>query len=277
MYKLLALDLDGTVLKSDRTISPILIDKIRILAERIPVLIVTGRHHTTARPYYQQLGLTTPIICCNGTYIYDYQNEQVLEHNALQKDVAKQFVSLAAEHDLTTVMYVTNAMLHSKYRPLPYVEALSEWAHSFPVENRPQIHKINDFHHEIEHHPHVWKFVVEGKRADHFAGLPFVQQHFNGEYSWANRIDFARIGNTKGTALAKYLEGKDILAEQVVAVGDHHNDISMLMLAGMGVAMLNADEAIQQLADRVTAATNDDDWVLADLIDQLFLSEGENR
>lgn len=273
MYELLALDLDGTVLKSDRTISPILVTKIRSLSERIPVMIVTGRHHTAARPYYQQLGLKTPIICCNGAYIYDYQTEQVLQHNALPKTVAKQFIALAEEHDMTAVMYVTNAMLHSIHRPLPYVEALSNWANSLPEDNRPKIHKVDDLHQEIERHSHVWKFVLEGKGVDRFAELPFVQQHFNGEYSWLNRIDFAGIGNSKGTALSEYLERQGIPAARVVAVGDHHNDVSMLTWAGMGVAMLNADGHIQQLADRVTTATNDDDWVLAELIDQLFLEE----
>jgi Cof subfamily protein (haloacid dehalogenase superfamily) len=273
MYELLALDLDGTVLKSDRTVSPILMAKIRSLSERIPVMIVTGRHHTAARPYYQQLGLTTPIICCNGAYIYDYQNEQVLQHNALSKKVAKQFIALVEEHDVTAVMYVTNAMLHSVHRPSSYVEALSEWANSFPGDSRPQIHKVDDFYQEIEHHSHVWKFVLEGKDIDRFAELPFVQQHFSGEYSWTNRIDFAGIGNSKGAALSKYLERKGISAEHVVAVGDHHNDVSMLTWAGMGVAMLNADKCVQQQANLVTAATHDDDSALADILDQLFVQE----
>jgi Cof subfamily protein (haloacid dehalogenase superfamily) len=273
MYELLALDLDGTVLKSDRTISPILMAKIRSLSERVPVMIVTGRHHTAARPYYQQLGLTTPIICCNGAYIYDYQNEQLLQHNALPKEVAKQFISLTEEHDVTAVMYVTNAMLHSIHRPLLYVEALSEWANCFPEDDRPQIHKIDDFYQEIEDHSHIWKFVLEGKDVERFADLPFVKQHFNGEYSWAGRIDFAGIGNSKGAALSKYLERKGIPAERVVAVGDHHNDVSMLTWAGMGVAMLNADESIKQQANVVTAATNDDDRALADILDQLFVQE----
>lgn len=277
MYELLALDLDGTVLKSDRSISPFLIEQIRQLSETTPVMIVTGRHHTAARPYYQQLGLKTPIICCNGAYLYDYQTEQVLQHNALSPDVAKQFITLAEQHDVTAVMYVTQAMLHSKHRPLPYVEALSDWANSLPELNRPQIYKVDSLFDEVEQHPHVWKFVLEGQEVEHFAQLPFVKQYFNGEYSWANRMDFAGIGNTKGAALTEYLKTQGIEADRVVAVGDHHNDISMLTLAGMGVAMLNADDAIQHIADRVTSGTNDDDMALASLIGELFSVQGEGR
>ncbi len=76
MYNVLALDLDGTVLTQEHTIHPAVKQAIHKAAKQCHVMIVTGRHHTAARPYYDELGLTTPIICCNGTYIYDYQNEK---------------------------------------------------------------------------------------------------------------------------------------------------------------------------------------------------------
>lgn len=97
MYKVLALDLDGTVLSDDHTIHPQVKDAIRAAQQHCHVLIVTGRHHTAARPYYDELGLTTPIICCNGTYVYDYASETVLEHNAIDKQDALTFIDLAQE------------------------------------------------------------------------------------------------------------------------------------------------------------------------------------
>ncbi|MFT2110775.1 Cof-type HAD-IIB family hydrolase [Marinomonas sp. 2405UD68-3] len=270
MYKLLALDLDGTVLKSNHTISPVLIDKIQQLSQKVPVVIVTGRHHTAARPYYLQLGLTTPIICCNGTYVYDYQNEAVLQHNAISKESAKQFIELVELHDMKAVMYVKDAMLHSVHRPLNYVNALSLWADTFADDIKPCIQKVDSFHDELEKHEHIWKFVVEGDQVAHFLDLPFVKNNFNGEFSWSDRIDFSNKGNTKGAALAEYLAKKGFTFSEIVAVGDHHNDISMLQRAGVGVAMLNADAAVKEHANMVTAATNDDDHVLAGIIDTFF-------
>lgn len=270
MYKLLALDLDGTVLKSDHTISPILIKKVQELSQQIPVLIVTGRHHTAARPYYLQLGLTTPIICCNGTYIYDYQNEAVLQHNDISKENAKQFLNLVEQNDIKAVMYVKDAMLHSVHNPLNYVNTLSVWADSFPDDIKPCIKKVDNFYDEIESNEHVWKFVVEGTDLDHFLALPFIKNNFSGELSWVDRIDFSNIGNTKGSALEKYLTKQGILFSEIVAVGDNHNDISMLKRAGVGVAMLNADATVKQYANQITTASNDDDHALAELIDALF-------
>ena len=76
MKKLLALDLDGTVLNSNHSISPHLVETIKQISEIAHVIIVTGRHHVAAQPYYNELGLDTPIICCNGTYIFDYLTDR---------------------------------------------------------------------------------------------------------------------------------------------------------------------------------------------------------
>ncbi|CAH6845070.1 Pyridoxal phosphate phosphatase YbhA [Vibrio chagasii] len=268
-HKLLALDLDGTVLTSQHTISQELIDAIKSIAKDTHVVIVTGRHHVAAKPYYEQLGLSTPIICCNGTYIFDYQTNTVLEENAIDKQMAAEFITLSQTHDLKMVMYVRDAMLYSKSRPIEYMEALLEWSETFPPAKRPDIQKVDNFHHEATASEYVWKFVVEGE-VDQFAKLPFVQDHFNGERSWIDRVDFAAKGNSKGNALTRYIEPLGIRLEECVAVGDNHNDISMLQAAGLGVAMDNADDTVKNTADLVTDKNNDDKTGLAELLSRLF-------
>lgn len=72
-YQAVAFDLDGTLLSSQSTIlesSKKAIQKIR--EKGIKVFIVTGRHHTAVKPYYVELALDTPVVCCNGTYLYDF-------------------------------------------------------------------------------------------------------------------------------------------------------------------------------------------------------------
>lgn len=69
-YRVIALDLDGTLLTPGKTILP---ESIAALAKAkaagIKILIVTGRHHCAIHPFYQALQLDTPAICCNGTYL----------------------------------------------------------------------------------------------------------------------------------------------------------------------------------------------------------------
>lgn len=271
MYRLLALDLDGTVLNSEHTISQELVDTIQQIATNTHVVIVTGRHHVAARPYYDQLGLSTPIICCNGTYIFDYQNNYVIQENAINKDAAEQFIVLSEANQLKMVMYVRDAMLYSRARPIEYMEALLKWSKTFPISQRPNIQKVGNFQLEAKRSEYIWKFVVEGD-VDHFAELPFIKTHFNGERSWINRVDFAAIGNSKGNTLSQYVLQLGLSLEECVAVGDNHNDISMLKAAGMGIAMQNADDTVKSIANLITKKSNDDKRSLAKLLSQIFLN-----
>ena len=74
------------------------------------MIVVTGRHHTAARPYYEELELDTPAICCNGTYIYDFHNQQIVREHSVEKAVAKQFYELATDYGMKLVLYTTHAM-----------------------------------------------------------------------------------------------------------------------------------------------------------------------
>ncbi|MBD1564663.1 Cof-type HAD-IIB family hydrolase [Vibrio sp. S12_S33] len=271
MYRLLALDLDGTVLNSEHTISQELVETIQQIAVNTHVVIVTGRHHVAAKPYYDQLGLSTPIICCNGTYIFDYQNDSVIQENAIDKNKAKQFIALSQAHDLKMVMYVRDAMIYSRARPINYMEALVAWSQTFPEDGRPNIQKVDDFQLEAQRSDYVWKFVVEGE-VDSFAKLPFIKNHFNGERSWIDRVDFSAAGNSKGNALSQYVLSLGIALDECVAVGDNHNDISMLTVAGMGIAMQNADDTVKSTANLITEKNNDDKRGLAQLLGQLFIN-----
>jgi Cof subfamily protein (haloacid dehalogenase superfamily) len=258
-YDVLALDLDGTTLTSSREILPVVRDAIRRIRHQVMVLLVTGRHHTAAYPYYQALQLETPIISCNGTYVYDYQRQQILAENAIPHVQAAQFIALAQQHHLNLVMYVTDRMTFSKTQPIQYMTVLEQWARQFPPSSRPRIERIDDFYAEMQRHQYVWKFVIEGEIADveFFAGLPYIRDHFTGERSWSNRIDFSNKGNTKGARLKEFLQQHEIDPRRMIAIGDSDNDISMLQLAGLGVAMANADAAVKQAADCITLDTND--------------------
>ncbi len=272
MYKLLALDLDGTVLNSKNQISQPLLKSIRKLPDDIVVMIVTGRHHTAAKPYYDQLNLKTPIICCNGTYIYDYQSSNVMYENSITKEHAGKFLSLCDQYGMKKTMYVTDSMLYDEFNPMAYMETLLHWSQSFPENDRPSILKISDFAPPLHESDYVWKFVIEGEDENikEFSAHPFIQREFSGEQSFVNRFDFARKGNSKGNRLSEYIKVIGITPEQVVAIGDNHNDISMIEVAGMGVTLKHAEELVKKAANFVINSNNDDQHGLANFINSLF-------
>lgn len=258
MYKVLALDLDGTVLNSEHGIHPEVKAAIREASEVCHVILVTGRHHTAAKPYYEELGLNAPAICCNGTYVYDYHNKRVLAEHSIAKKNAKRFLELANKYQMKVVLYVTHSMTYSRSQPIDYMTALEEWAEGFSAEQKPDIRKIDSFEQEIDNAEHIWKFVIESEPENiaRIEQLDFVKKNFSGERSWSNRVDFSKKGNSKGNRLAEYLEQNGYHPQEMMAVGDNHNDISMLQLAGLGVAMKNADEKVKAAADMVSSGNN---------------------
>jgi len=257
-YQLLALDLDGTTLNSAHVILPQVKAALEKAKSKIDIMIVTGRHHTAARPYYLELGLDTPTIHCNGTYLYDYLHNKVLMEDAIPKNLGAQFIQLAQEKNLNMLMYVTDAMVVSQHQPVDFIHHLEDWSQHFPASIKPNIRRIDSFTQSLKQSQYLWKFVLEGdpKQLKKFIALPFIQTHFSAEQSWENRFDIAYKGNTKGRRLAQYLQMRQLDPSQMIAIGDNFNDISMLKLAGLGVAMAQAAPEVQACADFVTTEDN---------------------
>lgn len=272
MYKVLALDLDGTVLTSEHSIHPEVKQAIIDAQKHCTVIVVTGRHHTAAKPYYDELELTTPIICCNGTYIYDYQTNTVLKQNSIAHADALTFIDLAREFQMKMVMYVTDAMTYSSTNPIAYMQALDHWAQQYPLWLRPKILQVDSFSECAVQSDYIWKFVVEGcpSSIERLTGHPWVQQHFNGERSWSNRVDFSAKGNSKGRRLQEVVNQLGFEAAQVVAIGDNHNDISMLDYAGLGIAVANAAEEVKQRANIISKTDNNHDGIARLIRETIF-------
>ncbi|WP_277395227.1 HAD-IIB family hydrolase [Erwinia sp. JH02] len=81
-YRIIALDLDGTLLTPSKTILPESLEALKKAQQAgIKILIVTGRHHVAIHPFYQALALDTPAICCNGTYLNSCNTIQKYKKN----------------------------------------------------------------------------------------------------------------------------------------------------------------------------------------------------
>ncbi|MEZ2697153.1 HAD-IIB family hydrolase, partial [Hafnia alvei] len=114
-YRMIALDLDGTLLTSRKQILPESLAALELARKAgLEVMIVTGRHHIAIHPFYQALNLNTPAICCNGTYLYDYQARSVLASNPLTAAQAHQVLKRLNDADIHGLMYVDDAMLYQQ-------------------------------------------------------------------------------------------------------------------------------------------------------------------
>ena len=267
-YKLLAFDLDGTLLSSNRKILESSKKAIKAAQEQgIKVVLITGRHHVAVRPYHYELGLDTPAICCNGAYIMDFNQPDPIYSNPLSKEQARRIIQIARERDMHILMYVDNAMTFEVLNP--HMQNLCNWANQQPEIVRPNIMQIDDAPGVMESAKAVHKFVLSHPDQNHFLeAYQHIQEihDFSCERSWVDRIDIANHGNTKGSTLLRLANQWGIDREDIIAVGDNDNDISMVRLAGLGVAMGNCSDDLKPVADLIIGSNEDNS--IADLIEQ---------
>ncbi|EJX4183711.1 pyridoxal phosphatase [Salmonella enterica] len=251
--RVIALDLDGTLLTPQKTLLPSSLDALARAKEAgFQLIIVTGRHHVAIHPFYQALALETPAICCNGTYLYDYQAKTVLDADPMPVDKALQLIDLLDEHQIHGLMYVDDAMLYE--RPTGHVVRTSRWAQTLPPEQRPTFMQVSSLAQAARDVNAVWKFALTDEdipRLQRFGQHVEQALGLECEWSWHDQVDIARQGNSKGKRLTQWIEAQGWSMKNVIAFGDNYNDISMLEAAGTGVAMGNADDAVKTRANVV--------------------------
>ena len=271
-YRLVALDLDGTLLDSSLQIRHQTIDALqRVRQQGVQVMIVTGRHHTAAHAYWHQLGLELPAICCNGTYVYDFRQHRPLVGNPLTCEEAGELLAIVREHPVHAMVYVEEAITYET--DSVHLGGLRRWSASLPEAVRPRLEPVDSFDRLIEETGTIWKFLVASediKALEAFEQTVGARREFSCVRSASNRVDIARSGNSKGQRLAEYIAQQGILPQEVIAFGDQNNDKEMLELAGFGVAMGNSRDEVRDCADWVTG-TNDSNGI-ADVLHRFVLT-----
>jgi Cof subfamily protein (haloacid dehalogenase superfamily) len=261
-YRLIALDLDGTALDSNRAIRPATKEALAEAQKRgIKVVLVTGRHHVATHPYHHELGLPTPAVCCNGTYLYDYGRAEVLRGAPLRKEQARSLLTHCRREGVHTLIYSGHAMNFEVQND--HLTGLIDWANQYPAAIRPVLRLIPSFDRLIDDEAILWKFVIShDDRAvvERCVAAMGAELDLSYEWSWIDRVDVAQSGNSKGARLAEWAKSQDIRLDEIIAFGDNLNDISMLKLAGLGVAMGNGEAEVKDIADLVTT-TNDTDGI----------------
>ena len=268
-YQAIAFDLDGTLLSPNATILESSKQAIQKAREKgIKVYFVTGRHHTAVRPYCAEMNLDTPVVCCNGTYLYDFQKDDVLESNPLTPALASMLINNAQAEGIHVSVYFRDAMTYEELNP--HFVKLQKWVDSCPENVRPDVHQVEKFQKEIDNGTTVWKVLISdpdlAKMQKFVETLPLDQ--VSPEWSWVDRADITAVGNSKGKMLVKLLERDSIDPARVVAFGDNFNDISMLQQVGLGIAMGGSEEEVQRKADK-TIGLNSEDSIAKELM-QLF-------
>lgn len=252
--RFIVVDLDGTLLNSQHELSPCTERALKaVIAGGVPVALATGKTHHSAQGIIRRLGLTTPGVYLQGLTIFDADG--VLRYQQTHDPVAAQgAVRYAEANGHTTIIYSGMRILvrernHETDMLLAYGEPepetvgpLTALAGSIPVNKVIVVDTVER---------------VKSARAQ-------LQAQLDGQVTLVQALDhmleILPPGTSKGKGVQKLLEMVGVSPEHVLAMGDAENDIEMLQLAGVAVAMGQAKPAVKAVADYITAS-NDEDGV----------------
>ncbi len=255
-YQLIALDLDGTLLNSQKQVpaeSALLIDEITKAGKT--VVFCTGRAVTELTDYYDALPGIRYAVFASGAGLYDIKERRAFSFRAIPREQAEEILALAKTKDVMPQIVLADRDVIQKshmdalehfhmglYRPL-YEKAMTlvPDIYAFAEECREDFLKINLYH------------AVPLEREKTRSQLSHLRMEK--AYSEVSSLECSALGVDKGTGLLRLCGALGIDATVCVAVGDADNDIPMIRTAGLGVAMGNA-------AEHVRAAAK---WVVKDL------------
>ncbi|MBN2003866.1 MAG: HAD family phosphatase [Anaerolineae bacterium] len=234
------------------------------LARGVIVTLATGRMFSATRSFAEDLGITAPLLCCQGGWI-QARGGEVLHRIALPTSVAEVALALGESHGWETVVYADGQLfaretLHSDafYAGLLGVpNSKKTWAEVMANHVVDKVLYVA----EPDQIPAIGKVLNQ-----HFAEAAEVIQ------SHSRFIEVIPQGVSKGNALAWLAAHYGIAQQDVLAVGDQENDLSMVQWAGVGVAMGNAIPKLKQTATWVAPSVTEDGT--AALLER-FVLEGE--
>lgn len=276
MIKVIASDMDGTLLNSDIRVASENVKAIEYARSKgIHFVLCTGRMYDDAMGLIHKANLYAPAICMNGAEIRDEHGKILLKH-VIDKDIAKKTFQILSDLGMYTELFTdigpisTNKKqgkeflidMYRKMHPEKPVDNITE-----QIEERfeaKDIHEIKDANRIFENEEmEILKFIS-------FSPDPEILKRAKKELSVSNELaitssfsDNIEITNRsaqKGISLQYYVEHLGVSLEETFAIGDNMNDLSMIKMAGYSVAMGNAEPEVKKRAKYQTT-TNDEHGV----------------
>ncbi|OUS71896.1 hydrolase [Paenibacillus sp. MY03] len=252
MYKLIAIDVDDTLLTDELTVT----DGTRRAMEAaieagVTVTLATGRMFASAQQIARQIELNVPIITYQGALVKTLLDGQVLYERNVPTDAALALHEYCVKHGLHLQLYVDDELYGTEDNDR--IKAYSRLS-NIPYRIEPDFDKL------ITKPLNKMLIIDDPARLDAIALelAPLIGDRVHITKSKAHYLEFMHKEGTKGHALRFMAEHLGCSMEQTIAMGDAWNDREMIQAAGLGVAMANAIDALKEIADYVTLSNNEE-------------------
>lgn len=249
-YKMLAVDLDGTLLDENHQLTQRVRTALYQVAESgVQIVIATGRMFQSAVKIVDEIGMDLPMVTYNGALIRSGLSGRIYDHHKLDAVSARMFVALLRGQGLEPLVYIEDEL---------YVEAQTERTRAYAEITKVRLNYVGNLEAYITEEPTMLLFMGDVLTIDNL--LPKMQQTYGQEYyitrSFPTFIEIMKVGVSKAAALESLAAELEISREEIIAIGDNYNDIEMITYAGLGVAVGNAAESLKCVADYTAQARN---------------------
>ena len=276
MYKLIAIDIDGTLLNSKSELTDKTIETLKMASDKgVYIVLTSGRMTSVIKDFCKKIGADKYLIAENGASIFDLQKDELVYKRYIPKKTVMDIINICEENNIYYMVYTNkelivknlkhmalffhkqnynpNARLETHIAGREYIENLEDDFTKIMIcdEDRSIYNSIVNKLSKIENIdvttiPHISTKV-----------LTIGSEEKIISYSYA---DIAAKNTNKWTAIENLITRLGIDKSEVIAIGDNINDIQMIENAGLGVAMENGSPVLKDLADEI-APSNDNDGV----------------
>lgn len=274
MYKLVAIDIDGTLLNSKGEMTDRTKQVLRKASEQgIYIVLTSGRLTDTVEKFCNEIGADKYLIAENGASIINLQTKELEFSKYISKDVVNKVLNICDENNIYYMVYTNKELIvknikhmamffyKQNYNPNARIKTI--------VSGRDYINAVTDNFTKLmicdEDRAIYNNIVAKLSKIPEIDVLPVPhisnkQLELDGketvlEYSYA---DISAKGTNKWTAIKELMTKLGISENEVIAIGDNINDIKMIENAGLGVAMKNGSPHVRALADVVAPSNNED-------------------
>ncbi len=279
MYKLVAIDLDGTLLNSYGQISEHNKKTIQKAIDKgIEIVLASGRGPMSVENLANEVCANHYMICGNGAIVYDLQQNKVIYDNCLSQKKVLQLIKICEENSIYYSIYTKNEIItkNLEYNVLFYHQENA----SKPDSKKTNIHIVENIYDYVlgrqendyikvnicDDNNIIFQSIIKKLRmvkdvdvldVGHMSRkiIKSGTEEFSIEYYYT---EISSKNVDKWTAISFLIDQLKIPKEQVIAIGDNINDKTMLESAGLGVAVSNGAPYVQKMAKMVTSSNNED-------------------
>ena len=251
-YKLMAVDIDGTLLNDSGELTENTKNAIRQWVDKgLIFTVASGRPIQGIEGLNKTLNLDVPFITYNGAMVVMGKSKQVLYEQKLSRIDAEEIIKLGEKYNVTIMIWKDNEL---------YVPTLNERVNKYKIISGVEPIIINNMEQLIENGVTKILWYDEVEKIEQYKNEigRYLSDNVNFHPSRPYFMEFVDKYASKAIAMERLGQYYGIKQSEMIAVGDGFNDLSMIEYAGLGVAMANSPDEVKERADYITLSNEED-------------------